>query len=87
MNIFRVLFLVLRNLFRRRRNLTLEEANTPPRSATAGRLFVGESRSGCRGLPKVVPMQDMNLVLFTNSVYNICQRTLIRFHTAGATSE
>jgi ankyrin repeat protein len=37
--------------------------------------------------PTIVPTQYLNLVSFTNSIYNIFQRTWIRFHTTGTTSE
>jgi len=36
--------------------------------------------------PRIVPTQYLNLVSSTNSIYNIYQRTLIRFHTIGTTS-
>jgi len=42
------------------------------------------SRSVSPGYPTVVTVRAMNLVLSTNSVYNICQRTLIRFNIANS---
>ena len=64
-----------------------EQKNNHPTLAPqqpAGGLY-GETWSSSLGLPKFVLTRHMNLVPHIDFLYNICQLTLIRFHTAGAT--
>jgi hypothetical protein len=60
-------------------------AATTPRQPGGG--LCGETWSSSLGLPKFVLTRHMNLVPHIDFLYNICQLTLIRFHTAGATSD